>query len=175
METVEDFPSFPPGISFTLRHGEGRNSVCEGISTSPAVVGVYEQLLGTTTQEASGLRPCLVPQLNLKRVSRYQSSSNAEELKHSCPRNPSGGRAQRRRRGTCFSCSCYIAFSSAGPFDSVIVRVEMDGAILPTFPPIRKPSFSHPNQATLGSKPRCPFNQVFPPPAGVIIIYSSCP
>lgn len=28
-----------------------------------------------------------------------------EEVKRSCPRNPSGGRALHRRRGTCFSCS----------------------------------------------------------------------
>lgn len=154
METVEDFPSFPPGISFTLWLGEGRISVCEGISTSPAVVGVCEQLLGTTTQEASGLRPCLVPQLNLKPVSRYTSSSNLKRYSAAVRGilvvggHITGGGAR------VFHVAVHIAFNSAGLFYSVVVRVELDGAMLPAFPPIREPSFSQRNQNTLGSNPR---------------------
>lgn len=54
MVTGEAFPSVSPGISFISQWGVGPTSVWNGISTSPAIVGVRYQLSGTTTQEVSG-------------------------------------------------------------------------------------------------------------------------
>lgn len=138
---------------------------CWGVRTAvgdndPGSVGA-PALLGSAVE----------PETSLQIAEQQQK----EEVMRSCPRNPSGGRAQRRRRGTFFHAAVRIAFSSTGPFYSAVATVEMDGAILPTFPPIREPSFRQRNQATLGSNPRHPFNQVFPPPPVVVIIYNSCP
>jgi len=145
-----------------LRGNIDQSCVCWGVRTAvgdndPGSVGA-PALLGSAVE----------PETSLQIYEKQQF----EEVKRSSPRNPSGGRAQHRRRGTCFSCSGSYCIQQRCP---ILLSCCHDRIGRPTFPPIREPSFSQRNQTALGSNPRHPFNQVFPPAPVVIKMYTSCP